>query len=433
MAVQTSPEQPFQVAHLNSLLKGWIDRLGTCWVEGQLTEINVRPNWRNGYAVLRDLEQEHSVRLTFPAQLVAANPLKAGDRIIIEAKPNFYQVKGDLSLWVTQIRHTGIGQLLAQMDALRKQLATEGLTSPNRKKPLPLLPKCIGLITGKDSAAERDVKAVATDRWPAVKFKTLYPLVQGAQAPSQVGSALQQFERDPEVDVIIVARGGGSVEELMPFSDERLVRYVTTLTTPVVSAIGHEPDHPVLDDVADVRAATPTDAAKRVVPDTRAESQYVQDLQLRGFRAMENRLQAQENLVLQLRTRPVLKSPAALVELQAEKIAVSVNNLRRIVKHQVETTQLSLDQLAAKLQTLGPEATFARGYSIVQVLPKDPSAAPFVLTSVKDVTPGGKLRVRLKDGGVQAVTLAVEVSAPPAAPAATETEPTSTETDQENG
>ena len=257
-----TPDTPWPVGKVNDQVKGWIERLGYLWVEGQLTQINFKPTWKLSYLTLRDVQQEKSVQLTCPSSMLQSlsAPLKDGDRVIVHGKPAFYAGRGSFSLWTTEIRHVGIGDLLARIEKLRQQLSAEGLFDPARKRPLPYLPHKIGLITGRGSAAERDVMAVAHDRWPAVQFRVLNTAVQGANTVPEVIDALQQLDADPEVDVIIIARGGGSVEDLLPFSEEALQRAVAAAGTPVISAIGHEPDNPVLDNVADVRAATPTDA-----------------------------------------------------------------------------------------------------------------------------------------------------------------------------
>ena len=270
---KSTSEAPWPVRRLNAEVKGWIQRLGSVWVEGQLTQVNVKPTWKLSYLTLRDTESETSVQLTAPTSLIQglASPLRDGDRVVVHGRPAFYEGRGSFSLWVTELRPVGIGELLARIERLRNQLAQEGLFDPSRKKPLPYLPRRVGLITGRGSAAERDVLSVAQDRWPAVDFRVINTPVQGATAVPEIIAALRQLDDDPSVDVIIIARGGGSVEDLLPFSEEALQRAVAAAVTPVVSAIGHEPDNPVLDNVADLRAATPTDAAKRVVPDVAEE------------------------------------------------------------------------------------------------------------------------------------------------------------------
>ena len=282
----TTSESPWPVRDLNTRVKQWIERLGHVWVEGQLAQINYKPSWRLSYVTLRDPQAEASVQLTCPSSLLRDMDLSDGDRVVVYGKPAFYAGRGSFSLWVTQIRRVGVGELLARINALREALAREGLFDPVRKKPLPFLPRRVGLITGRGSAAERDVLAVARDRWPEVDFEVINTAVQGPSAVPEIVKALKVLDDAAGVDVIIIARGGGSVEDLLPFSEEALQRAVATCSTPVVSAIGHEPDNPILDNVADVRAATPTDAAKRVVPDVLAERELVAQLRARGRQAV---------------------------------------------------------------------------------------------------------------------------------------------------
>ena len=318
----STAEAPWSVSKLNTTVKGWIEKLGWLWVEGQLAQINAKPTWKLSYLILRDTQEQVSVQLTVNSALLQGmpTPLKEGDRVVVRGKPAFYAGRGTFSMWVTDIRHVGEGELLARIERLRKQLAAEGLFDPARKKPLPYLPQKIGLITGKASAAERDVISVAQARWPAVQFSIINTPVQGALAVPAVVKALEQLDRDPEVDVIIIARGGGSVEDLLPFSEEALQRAVAAATTPVVSAIGHEPDNPVLDNVADVRAATPTDAAKRVVPDVAQERALVTEARERMAAALRGWVQRERNGLASVRSRPVLADPLSNITRRREEI-----------------------------------------------------------------------------------------------------------------
>ena len=268
-----SAENPYPVRTVAMLVKDWIEKLGTVWVEGEVAQLSMRPNTSTAFITLRDPAADMSLSVTCPRDLVMNAPVKLteGTRVIMLGRPNFFVGRGSFSLRVNQIRAVGVGELLARIDRLRKLLAAEGLFDPRLKRPIPFLPNTIGLITGRASAAEHDVVSVAKDRWPAVSFAIRNTAVQGTNTVPQVVEALRELDADPAVDVIVVARGGGSVEDLLPFSDETLCRAISACTTPVVSAIGHEPDNPLCDLVADLRAATPTDAAKRIVPDTAAE------------------------------------------------------------------------------------------------------------------------------------------------------------------
>ncbi|MBD0323727.1 MAG: exodeoxyribonuclease VII large subunit, partial [Aldersonia sp.] len=288
-----SAEQPWPVRSVATKVAQWIDRLGSIWVEGQVTQINVRPGTRTAFLVLRDPVADMSLSVTCTPELIRDSPvpLREGTRVIVFGKLSFFTGRGTLSLRITEIRAVGIGELLARIERLRGLLAAEGLFDPRLKRPLPFLPHTVGLITGRASAAEHDVLTVARSRWPAVQFEIRNTAVQGPTAVAQILAALADLDRDPHVDVIVLARGGGSVEDLLPFSDEALCRAIVACTTPVVSAIGHEPDAPLCDHVADLRAATPTDAAKRVVPDAVAEAALVRELRERSAAALRGWVQ----------------------------------------------------------------------------------------------------------------------------------------------
>ncbi|WP_408919016.1 exodeoxyribonuclease VII large subunit [Corynebacterium tuberculostearicum] len=406
-----TPDTPWPVGKVNDQVKGWIERLGYLWVEGQLTQINFKPTWKLSYLTLRDVQQEKSVQLTCPSSMLQSlsAPLKDGDRVIVHGKPAFYAGRGSFSLWTTEIRHVGIGDLLARIEKLRQQLAAEGLFDPARKRPLPYLPHKIGLITGRGSAAERDVMAVAHDRWPAVQFRVLNTAVQGANTVPEVIDALQQLDADPEVDVIIIARGGGSVEDLLPFSEEALQRAVAAAGTPVVSAIGHEPDSPVLDNVADLRAATPTDAAKRVVPSVSEERAIVAEARSRMAAALRGWVERERRGLDNIRSRPVMADPMTPIRARHEEVERTRATMRREIEVMVERETRHVESLRARVSALGPSATLARGYSIVQVVPKDGSG-PEVVTSYKQSPPGAQLRIRVGDGFITAVSMASQAA-----------------------
>lgn len=406
---KSTPEAPWPVREVNTQVKQWIERLGHLWVEGQLAQINVKPNWKLSYLTLRDVEQEMSVQLTCPTDIIRnrPTPLKDGDRVIAYGKPAFYAGRGTFSLWVTDIRPVGIGELLARIEELRKRLAAEGLFDPARKKRLPFLPNRVGLITGRGSAAERDVLSVAKDRWPEVQFEVINTAVQGASAVPEIIEALRVLDQDPRVDVIIIARGGGSVEDLLPFSEEALQRAVAAAQTPVVSAIGHEPDTPVLDNVADLRAATPTDAAKRVVPDVAEERMLINQLRSRSAAALRGWVQREQQALAAIRTRPVLADPMTPINRRRDEIAQAVGLIRRDVTHLVRTEQALVASLRAQVSALGPSATLARGYSVVQVIPRDGSA-PEVVTTIEQSPPGSQLRIRVADGSITAASMGTQ-------------------------
>ncbi|NKS42146.1 exodeoxyribonuclease VII large subunit [Rhodococcus hoagii] len=404
----SSPEQPWPVRTVSTKVAQWIDRLGSVWVEGQITQINARPGTRTAFLVLRDPSVDMSLSVTCSPQLLrdAPVPLTEGSRVVMFGKLSFWTGRGSVSLRVTEIRAVGIGELLARIERLRALLAAEGLFDPRLKRPLPFLPGTIGLITGRASAAEHDVLSVAQRRWPAVRFEVRNTAVQGPTAVPQIIEALGELDRDPGVDVIILARGGGSVEDLLPFSDETLCRAIVACTTPVVSAIGHEPDSPLSDHVADLRAATPTDAAKRVVPDAVAEQALVSELRGRAGAALRNWVARESHLVAQLRSRPVLADPLSGIDRRAEEVERLRDTARRDVTRTIDAEATAVEHLRARLATLGPAATLARGYAVVQRVYGD--TEPEVLRSVDDAPPGTQIRVRLADGAVRAAVMGRE-------------------------
>ena len=404
MSEGNSAENPFPVRAVAIRVAGWIDKLGTVWVEGQLAQVTIRPDAKTVFMVLRDPAADMSLTVTCSRDLVARAPVKLaeGIQVVVCGKPSFYTRRGTFSLRLSEIRAVGIGELLARIDRLRRLLDAEGLFDPRLKRPIPFLPNTIGLITGRASAAERDVTTVATARWPAARFAVRNTAVQGPNAVPQIVEALRELDQDSDVDVIVLARGGGSVEDLLPFSDETLCRAIAACHTPVISAVGHEPDNPLCDLVADLRAATPTDAAKKVVPDTAAEQRLVDDLRQRSAQALRNWVSREQRALAQLRSRPVLAEPLKALDARAEEVRRARSAVRRDVSRLVAAETERVGHLAARLATLGPAATLARGYAVVQTVP---TAKPMgVLRSVNDAPPGTRLRVRVADGAVAAVS-----------------------------
>ena len=404
-----SAENPFPVRAVAIRVAGWIDRLGTVWVEGQLAQISMRPDSKTVFMVLRDPAADMSLTVTCSRDLVLGAPVKLteGTQVVVCGKPSFYTVRGTFSLRLSEIRAVGVGELLARIDRLRRLLDAEGLIDPRLKRPIPFLPNIIGLITGRASAAERDVTTVAAARWPAVRFAVRNTAVQGPNAVPQIVEALRELDHDLDVDVIVVARGGGSVEDLLPFSDETLCRAIAACRTPVISAVGHEPDNPLCDLVADLRAATPTDAAKKVVPDTAAEQRLVDDLRRRSAQALRNWVSREQRALAQLRSRPVLADPLNALTTRAEEVHRARSALRRDITRLVTAETERVGHLAARLATLGPAATLARGYAIVQAVTQTvPSASePLqILRSIDDAPAGTRLRVRVADGAIAAVS-----------------------------
>ncbi|MGB2951314.1 MAG: exodeoxyribonuclease VII large subunit [Rhodococcus sp. (in: high G+C Gram-positive bacteria)] len=401
----STAEEPWPVRTVAMKVAGWIDRLGSVWVEGQLTQINARPGTRTAFLVLRDPSADMSLSVTCSPQLLDRSPvpLTEGARVILYGKLSFYTGRGTVSLRATDIRAVGVGELLARIERLRALLAAEGLFDPRLKRPLPFLPRTIGLITARASAAERDVLTVAQRRWPAVRFAVEHTPVQGPTAVPAILSALERLDADEGVDVIVLARGGGSVEDLLPFSDEALCRAISKATTPIVSAIGHEPDSPLSDHVADLRAATPTDAAKLVVPDAVAERNLVADLRLRTAAALRNWVAREARGLEMIRHRPVLADPVAGIDQRGEEIERLVDAGRRDVLRELAKQDTLVLHLRARLQTLGPAATLARGYAVVQRMVA--GGDPEVLRSVEDAPPGTQIRVRVADGAVTAAVM----------------------------
>ncbi|WP_422745353.1 exodeoxyribonuclease VII large subunit [Mycobacterium sp. WMMD1722] len=397
-----SADNPWPVRAVATRVAKYIDRLGMVWIEGQLTELKLRQN--TAWMVLRDPAADMSLSVSCPRDLVANAPvaLSEGTQVIVLGKPQFYTRNGSFSLRISEIRAVGIGELLARIERLRRLLDAEGLFDPRLKRPIPFLPGTIGLITGRASAAEHDVVAVATNRWPAVRFAVRNAAVQGPNAVPQIVEALRALDRDDAVDVIVLARGGGSVEDLLPFSDETLCREIAKCTTPVVSAVGHEPDNPLSDLVADLRAATPTDAAKRIVPDAAAEQALVADLRMRSARALRNWVNREQHHLTQLRSRPVLAQPLQALEARAADVHRARTAGRRDVARLVAVESERIGHLSARLMTLGPAATLARGYAVVQTVSAGDEA--HVLRTTADAPAGAQLRIRVADGAVNAVS-----------------------------
>ncbi|MBB4135546.1 exodeoxyribonuclease VII large subunit [Gordonia humi] len=382
---------------LSFKLAEWIHRLGQVWVEGQITQINARPGTRTAFLTLRDPAADISISVTCDPNILRRSPvpLTDGTRVIVSGRPNFYSGRGTLSLRITEIRPVGVGELLARIERLRGLLAAEGLFDARRKRPLPFLPHTVGLISGRASAAQRDVLAVARQRWAAVQFDVRDTPVQGPTAVPAILTELAALDADPRVQVIIIARGGGSVEDLLPFSDETLLRAVSDCRTPVVSAIGHEPDSPLLDLVADLRAATPTDAAKRVVPDVTAELAAIASLRDRNANALRNWVHREQRVLDGLRTRPVLANPLTMIDARQERVDAAVVDIRRSARHLLTVEEHRNAQLTARLSTLGPAQTLARGYAVVQRTDTD---RPHAVSSVDELPAGARVRIRVADG-----------------------------------
>ncbi|MFG2047120.1 exodeoxyribonuclease VII large subunit [Micromonospora sp. NPDC048935] len=395
---RSSAEEPWPVRVVSQKVGAWIAKLGWVWVDGQVAQISRRPGASTVFLTLRDPSADLSLTVTTNRDVLDAGApeLREGARVVLHAKPEFYAARGTLSLRADEIRQVGLGELLARLEKLKKLLAAEGLFDRARKRRLPFLPGRVGLITGRASAAERDVLTNARRRWPAVQFRTVNVAVQGPSAVPQIVDALKVLDADPSIDVIIIARGGGGIEDLLPFSDEALCRAVFGCRTPVVSAIGHETDAPLVDYVADVRASTPTDAAKRVVPDLTEEVRLIGQARHRLERAVRNLVDRETHRLDGLRSRPVLARPQVMVEHRATDLSALRQRAGRCLEHRLTAADDDLRHTLARLRALSPAATLDRGYAIVQ------RADGHVVRAASDVGKGDPLRVRLADGELAA-------------------------------
>ena len=376
MAFESSPEAPAAVRTISRMLADWINRLGAVWIDGQVAEYRPRPGARFHYFVLRDTDVNMSLNVKADGSVLGRleTPLAEGQRILVHARPDFYTGRGSLSMLAKEIRPVGIGTLLAELARLKELLAAEGLFAPERKKLLPFVPRRVGLICGRASAAMEDVLANARDRWPAIAFEIREVPVQGVQAVPAVTEALAELDALPDVDVVIVTRGGGSVEDLLPFSNEALVRAVSACHTPVVSAIGHEQDAPLIDFVADLRASTPTDAAKRVVPSLREEAALIDGLRRRGVMVMRN-----------------------LVDRETQALTHRRQRARDILLGRLDSAVSDVSHLAARVRSLSPAATLERGYAIVM------TADGVIVRDSAEVPTGADLDIRVAAGRLRAV------------------------------
>jgi exodeoxyribonuclease VII large subunit len=391
--LESSPEHPQPLRVIARAVRGWVERLGAVWVEAQLIEISRRSGTRTIFLTLRDKLAEVSVSVTAsPMTLDAAGPLTEGATVVARIKPTYFESSGRFIFSCDAITPMGEGRLLARLEQTKRLLQAEGLFDPSLKKPLPFLPKAVGLVTGAGSAAERDVVENARRRWPAVQIVASYALVQGPQACEQLIAAVEHLDRRQEVDVIIIARGGGSVEDLLPFSDEGLIRAVAACRTPVVSAIGHESDSPILDLVADYRASTPTDAAKRVVPDVAEEKTRVHQARQRMVQAISGLVGRQQELLNALRSRPVLMDPTATFGRRYEQLADLRHRADRAIGSTIERESALIGHHLARVRAMSPQATLERGYSILL----DPDGV--AVRTVEQIKVGEDLLAQLADG-----------------------------------
>ena len=393
---ETSSESPAPVRLVSEAIKDYIDRLGPIWIEGEISELNERSGGM-AFMRLRDTSADMSISvMCYKTVLASVQPLPANARVVIHAKPSWFTKNGSLTLSAKEIRQVGVGELLARLEALKEKLALEGLFSADRKIALPRLPRTVGLICGRNTDAEKDVVENARRRWPAVQFEIREVAVQGAAAVVEVSAALAELEANPAVDVIIITRGGGSFEDLLPFSDESLVRLAASCTTPIVSAIGHEKDAPLLDLVADYRASTPTDAAKRVVPDIAQEISDIEKIRDRMYRRLVSTIDYEFNQIAQLRNRPVMKDPKVMVTVRRDEIKAWRDRSIRSFASILEIEKKELKGVKAHLRSLSPQSTMDRGYAVVQL---DNGT---IVRDASKMKAGTSLRIRVAKGETRA-------------------------------
>ena len=377
VALETSAQSPAPVRVISALLHDYIDRLSSIWVEGQVAQYKPRPGATVQFITLRDTDAEFSLKVMVNSALIGGmnRPLAEGQRIVIFGRCDFWAKQGSLQIIAKEIRAVGLGDLLAQLEALKNKLAAEGLFSADRKKRIPFLPQRIGLITGRQSDAMHDILVNTRDRWPAADFEIREVAVQGVSAVPEITRALSELD-SLGLDVIVIARGGGSLEDLLPFSNETLIRAVSQAVTPIVSAIGHEQDTPLVDFVADLRASTPTDAAKKIVPSLAEERRLISELRQRTIRSVN-----------------------AQLDVHSLKIRETRKRLQQIVVHRVDSELRTVAHLRTQVRSLSPAATMDRGYSIVL------TPAGEIVRDPAQVAIGSLLDIRLAHGRLDAQRL----------------------------
>lgn len=395
LAAQTTKNSPWPVRLLSAKIAEYIDKMSVVWVEGQVVQLNRRAGM--SFITLRDTNQDLSLPVSiFSTALDTAGPLSEGAHVVVRAKPTFWAKRGSFQLQASEIAQLGIGDLLAKIEQLKALLAAEGLFDPQHKKPLPFLPNRVGLICGRNSEAMHDVLVNAKARWPSVQFTVREVAVQGVNAVSQVTAALSELDSNPEIDVIVIARGGGAVEDLLPFSNESLVRAASNAVTPIVSAIGHERDTPILDLVADYRASTPTDAAKRIVPNVAEELAGVDQARDRMAQAIQTMLDREQAGLTAVRSRPSLASPLSLLVPLQQALDRDRSRALSAFDRQLLAASGEVNQLRAQVTALSPAATLGRGYAVVQT----PTGA--IVRSPEQAPVGSEITIRLELGTIDA-------------------------------
>ncbi|MDN5601287.1 MAG: exodeoxyribonuclease VII large subunit, partial [Brachybacterium sp.] len=407
-------ENPWPLRQLSVKVGEYVARMSPLWVEGEIVQLNRRPGAGLSFMTLRDVDVDMSFSVPVREHVLRALPVEPvpGARVVIHAKPTFWTKRGSLQLEADDIRPVGLGELLARLEQLKRVLTAEGLFASSRKQQLPFLPRTVGLICGRESAAERDVVVNARRRWPAVQFEIREVAVQGTKAVREVSAALRELDDLDHVDVIIISRGGGSLEDLLPFSDEQLTRLVAGAKTPIVSAIGHEVDTPLIDLAADVRASTPTDAAKRVVPDIIAEVEQLELGRTRLRAAIRARIEREQSALDATRSRPVLENPSSILAGRADEIRSRIALARTLVGSRLDRAADEVDHLGRQVRALSPLATLERGYAVVQ----NPGGT--IMRSPAQSEIGQSLSVRVAGGRFGVERTATDPYTPPAQPTA---------------
>ncbi|PZR55051.1 exodeoxyribonuclease VII large subunit [Xylanimonas oleitrophica] len=397
-AADTTAQRPWPVRLLADKIRGYVDRMSPVWVEGQVVEHTYRPTSGMQFLTLRDTDVEASLPVHMLTRIMGALPARPekGDHVVVQAKPEFWVKTGRMSMRATDVRMVGVGELLARIEQLRRVLAAEGLFDAERKKPLPFLPRVVGLVCGRESKAEHDVVVNARARWPQVRFEIREVAVQGVNAVREVSEAIAELDAMADVEVIVVARGGGAVEDLLPFSNETLVRAAAAARTPLVSAIGHETDAPLLDLVADYRASTPTDAAKRVVPDVAEERLGVERCRRSMRRAITEMLDREQRGLDGVRSRPVLARPQTMLEARERDVAHALGRARHCLDAALLRAAGEVGRLEAQVRALSPASTLERGYAVVQ------RQDGHVVREPDEAGPGTRVRLRLARGELAA-------------------------------
>ncbi|HLQ81163.1 MAG TPA: exodeoxyribonuclease VII large subunit [Brachybacterium sp.] len=412
-AAQTTAENPWPLRQLSVKVGEYVARMSPLWVEGEIVQLNRRPGAGLSFMTLRDVDVDMSFSVPVREHVLRALPVEPvpGARVVVHAKPTFWTKRGSLQLEADDIRPVGLGELLARLEQLKRVLSAEGLFASSRKQPLPFLPRTVGLICGRESAAERDVVVNARRRWPAARFAIREVAVQGNRAVREVSAALRELDDLDEVDVIIISRGGGSLEDLLPFSDEQLTRLVAGARTPIVSAIGHEVDTPLIDLAADVRASTPTDAAKRVVPDIIAEVEQLELGRTRLRAAIRARIEREQSALDAMRSRPVLEDPSTILAGRADEIRSRIALARTLIGSRLDRAADEVDHLGRQVRALSPLATLERGYAVVQ------DADGTIIRSPDQPEIGQALSVRVAGGRFGAERTGSDPYIPPPQPA----------------